>query len=135
MPLFVRYYYTYRSVSVINIAVPVAARTTFTRFRMWQFGVFRAGEAAWAIDDLLIGGYDRVNGSQLLESFDPIDESNWVFYPGGQVVTGNCSAVSPVLYFDGTGGGQQYATTKIFTVTIRPVIAVNASFDNSLPSG
>jgi hypothetical protein len=64
-----------------------------------------------------------------------LNDDNWLFYPGGQVSDQNCSARTPALYFDGTGGGQQHAISKIFTVVVKPLVLVNATFDTALPAG
>jgi reelin len=130
-----RYYSTYRSPTVVTIPVPEIARTESTLFRLWQYGFFTSGNAAWAVDNTFIGGYQVINGSYLFEMFEPLNDDNWLFYPGGQVSDQNCSARTPALYFDGTGGGQQHAISKIFTVVVKPLVLVNATFDTALPAG
>jgi hypothetical protein len=52
---------------VVTIPVPEIARTESTLFRLWQYGFFTSGNAAWAVDNTFIGGYQVINGSYLFE--------------------------------------------------------------------
>jgi reelin len=129
-------YYDYTQTSAgINIRIPMAAQTRATYFRLWQYNFYSSDSATWTLDDLFIGGYTPGNGSTLFETFSPLKASNWLFYPSGRVVNGKCSAQTPALYFDGTGEGQQYATTKPFALQVDPYQLISVPFDSSLPIG
>ena len=77
-------YYSYRTSQFVNILLPSSVRTPLTRFAWWQPQNSAANQDEWAIDDVYIGG-DDLNPTNMFETFDPINDNNWVFYHGAAV--------------------------------------------------
>ena len=98
-------YYGYRSVKSYQAKLPSNARTAWTRFAWWQPLNSGKGKSGWAIDNVYIGGSDT-NPDVLMDTFDPITESNWVFYQSASV-SGYCRSDGHALAF-------RYAREKSF---------------------
>uniref|UniRef100_A0A3P9KU35 Reelin n=1 Tax=Oryzias latipes TaxID=8090 RepID=A0A3P9KU35_ORYLA len=68
----------------LHLPLPTSAQTNATRFRLWQPYNSGKKEEVWVIDDLIIDGSSTHNPPVLIDSFEEgPNESNWLFYPGG----------------------------------------------------
>ena len=75
---------TEHEVSIHLVHVPPSARHDGVCLRWHSVPVSSSFAGCWALDNVLISsivGLPR----QLQDDFDPVDISNWLFYPGGRI--------------------------------------------------
>lgn len=102
------------SATLIEETIPVAARTSNTRFR-WYNPNADNNRDQWAIDDIMISANDTPPLIELLEdNFDPtIDGADWISTSGMSVGT-TCGTISSGNNLHSTGGpGANAITTDV----------------------
>ena len=108
-------YSQFRTATQVSYELTPQSQTRATRFRFWQPSHSGSGSEEWAITDLFIGG--NLAQNSIFETFDPINNDNWLFYSGANV-TEHCSSQRNALVFSRDG----HLSTRDFYVTINHVI-------------
>lgn len=108
-------YDQFRNVTQVSYELTPQSQTRATRFRWWQpsHGGSRLDE--WAITDLFIGG--NLAQNSIFETFDPINNNNWLFYSGASI-TQYCNSERNALVFSRDG----HLSTRDFYITSNHVI-------------
>ncbi|XP_074645991.1 reelin-like [Tubulanus polymorphus] len=111
-----------------HVALPVAAKSTSTKFRFWQ-PKHGGSRSVWSIDNLVIGGH-AIPFDSIYDTFDtePHPQS-WLFWPGGEVID-YCTRhretrnqplnVLSLAFLDRPG--YRYITTEDLTVHERTIV-------------
>jgi len=71
-------------VDVHLVHLPTSARQNNVCLRWQSVPVSSSFTGCWALDNVLISSTAAVS-SRIQDDFDPVDISNWLFYPGGRV--------------------------------------------------
>lgn len=71
-------------VDVYLVSLPKLARRDGVCLQWQSVPVSSSSAGCWALDDVLISSAVGLP-SQLHDDFDPVDISNWLFYPGGRM--------------------------------------------------
>ena len=108
-------YNQYYSPTHISYELTPQSQTSATRFRWWQPSHDGAYQDEWAITDLFIGG--NLMHNSIAENFDPVNNSNWLFYSGADLAP-YCNSQGNALVFYGDG----FISTRDFYITSNHVI-------------
>ena len=108
-------YNQYETATHVSYELTPLSQTGATRFRWWQPSHDGFNQDEWAIADVYIGG--NLIHNSIIETFDPIDDSNWLFYSGASV-TGHCNSQGNAIVFDSDG----FVSTRDFYITGNHVI-------------
>lgn len=103
-------YSQFRTATQISYELTPQSQTRATRFRWWQPSHSGSGLDEWAITDIFIGG--NLARNSIFETFDPINNDNWLFYSGANI-TLHCSSQRNALVFTRDG----HLSTRDFYVT------------------
>jgi len=90
---------TEHDVNIHVVHVPRSARHDGVCLRWTSVAVSVSFSGCWALDDVLV---NRIVGlaDQLHDDFDPVDISNWLFYPGGRIeVCADSNAITLCSYY------------------------------------
>ena len=108
-------YSQYRTATHVTYELTPQSQTRATRFRWWQPSHDGLNLDEWAITDVFIGG--NLAQNNIFESFDPVNNNNWLFYSGANI-TEHCSSKGNALVFSRDG----FVSTRDFYVTSNHVI-------------
>jgi len=108
-------YSQYRTATHVTYELIPQSQTRATRFRWWQPSHDGLNLDEWAITDIFIGG--NLAQNNIFESFDPVNNNNWLFYSGANI-TEHCSSEGNALVFPRDG----FISTRDFFVTSNHVI-------------
>ena len=108
-------YSQFRTATHVSYELTAQSQARATRFRWWQPS--HSGEAMdeWAITNVFIGG--NLIQNSIFDSFDPINNNNWLFYSGANI-TEHCSSQRNALVFSRDG----YLSTRDFYATVNHII-------------
>ena len=108
-------YSQYRTATHLTYELTPQSQTRSTRFRWWQPSHDGLNLDEWAITDVFIGG--NLAENNIFESFDPVNNNNWLFYSGANIIE-HCSSEGNALVFSRDG----FVSTRDFYVTSNHVI-------------
>ena len=108
-------YSQFLTATQVSYELTPQSQTRATRFRWWQPTHSGSRLDEWAITDLFIGG--NLAQNSIFETFDPINNDNWLFYSGANI-TEHCSSQRNALVFSRDG----HLSTRDFYVTSNHVI-------------
>ena len=115
-------YYDYRSApGQVTIVIPAAAKTSATRFKIWQPKNSGKGQDEWAIDDFNVATSDGI-ASYFRDTFDTSISSNWIVWPGGAHASYCSSKTKTLAFTKGDTKAQMYAQTKPLSLKTGAVV-------------
>ncbi|PIO39300.1 hypothetical protein AB205_0206060, partial [Aquarana catesbeiana] len=95
----------------IALEIPLKARSTSTRLRLWQPSDNGHFYSPWVIDQILIGG--NISGNTVLEDdFTSLDNRKWLLHPGGTKMS-VCGSAGDALVFIEKASTRYVVTTDI----------------------
>ncbi|RXG53891.1 Reelin [Armadillidium vulgare] len=72
------------------------------------------GETCWSIDNVAVTTSESKTGP-VVDDFDPVDPTNWLFFPGGQIQE-SCGSEGNSLFFDGSMENS-WASTRLIDLS------------------
>ncbi|XP_045618804.2 reelin [Procambarus clarkii] len=90
----------------------------------------------WGLDDVALTT-NHASQHPVLDDFDPVDPTNWMFFPGAKVKEW-CGSEGNSLVFEGAGDANSRTTTRLLDLSVKPPpgdIIVSHRFFTSPPSG